>query len=148
LNELIRQATPLALAAAFSVLGVIAALIGEAGTLLAEANPDKRRARAKEHFKSSVPPALCVAAFSYDIWALTTMFTSDTTTLTFYNLKGKSDAVTLLLLLHFSLYMFVLVWSGLVRGRADASSEIRYGLEYLCAVVAILLCIGFQVYPA
>ena len=144
MNQFIDKATPLLLALVLSVMGIAAALIVEAKDILAETDDAKRKKLASNVVLSALSPSLCLAAFSFDIWAITTSFATDEKALLFYNLKGKNNALLLMLAVHLFLYVMVLAWGGVVRGRA--SKNPRFLLELVLGVVAIFLCIAFQVY--
>ena len=62
----------------------------------------------------------------------------------FINLTDKDSAIQLLIVVHVFLYIFVLAWGGVVRAGQGASGSVR--LELLLALIAIVLCIVFQVY--
>jgi hypothetical protein len=95
MNEFIRQATPLALALFLSLVGVAAVLIGQGASLAAENDTAKRRKAASGLLLSALPPNLCRGALSFDIWVVTTLFSGDLATVTFYNIKDKHSAIQL-----------------------------------------------------
>jgi hypothetical protein len=82
MNEFIDKATPLVLALFLSFIGIIATIVSEASEI----------------------------AFSFDIWVLTTLFAADSNAIKFYNLTGKSNSIMIIVLVHLSLYVFVLGW--------------------------------------
>src|SRR5712671_788147 len=143
MNEFIRHATPLALSLFLGLIGVAAVLISKGAILMAETDPKKRKDAAIASLVSALPPNLCRSSFSYDIWVVTALFSSDAKTVAFYNLTDKHSAIQLLMVIHIILFLVVTSWGGIVRGGIDTQSAL---LEISCAVAAVLLCIIFQVY--
>jgi hypothetical protein len=146
MSQFIDKATPLTLAMFLSVIGIAAALISEASNILAETDQDKRRSMASLLLLTALAPNLCLGAFSFDIWAITTLFSAEQKALTLYNLAGKSNAIQLLLVVHLFLYLLVLAWGGVVRGPASGSGKSYLFLEPLLGILAVVLCVVFQAY--
>lgn len=146
MNEFIRKAAPLCLALVLSLIGVAAILISEGGELAKETDQNKKLKKAGLLILSSLPQSLCLGAFSYDIWVVTTLFSADPKTLPFYNLVNKQDAIVLLMVIHFILYLFVLAWGGVVRGIRDDTTKKEFILEILLSGLAIVVCILYQAY--
>jgi len=86
MNQFIQQATPMALSLFLGLIGVVAVLISRGQSLLAEADANKRRELAVNALLDALPPNLCRASFSYDIWVITALFAGDAKTLQFYNI--------------------------------------------------------------
>jgi hypothetical protein len=143
MNEFIRHATPLALSLFLGLIGVAAVLISKGAALTAETDPAKRKKAAIASLVSALPPNLCRSSFSYDIWVVTALFSSDPKTLAYYNLADKHSAIQLLMVVHIILFLVVASWGGIVRGGIETEGA---GLELICALVAVALCIVFQVY--
>ncbi len=144
MNQFIDKATPLVLSLFLSVIGIAAALITEAKDILTEPDPTKRKNMAWTLILSALAPNLCLGAVSFDIWAITTLFAAEQKALTLYNLTGKTNAIQLLLVCHLFLYLMVLAWGGIVRGRSTPNP--RFLLESCLGVLAVLFCIAFQCY--
>lgn len=144
MNDFITQATPLTLALVLNLIAVVAVLVSQAAELASEKDSKKREAKAWDLLISSLPQNMCLAAFSFDIWAVTTLLSSDAKTHILYNLTDKDSAIQLLIVIHVFLYIFVLAWGGVVRGGQGAGGSIK--LELLLAIIAIVFCIVFQVY--
>jgi|SRR5438876_7930462 len=130
--QFLEKAMPLLMALGFSLIGVVASLIAGLG---AEPEVQRRKDLAIELFRDSLPRSLCLATFSFDIWAMTLIYSSDPTTLSKYDLAGKQAVVQLLLVVHFILYITVLGWGGLVRA---------HWVNLILAVLATALCVGFE----
>ena len=116
MNQFIQQGAPLMLAVFLSLIGVAAVLLSQGVTLIREPDPTRRRQAALGLLVTAVPPNVCRAAFSFDIWVVTTLFANDPKTLAFYNIENKLSAIQLLLLLHLILFILVSSW-GPVRTR-------------------------------
>lgn len=144
MNDFIRQAAPLALTLFLSLIGVAAVLISQGARLATETDAGKRREAAFGLLISALPPNLCRASFSFDIWVVTALFSGDANTLSFYNIKDKHSAIQLLIVVHLILFLFVASWGGLVRREADDIKEVL--LELGGALLAVILCVLFQVY--
>lgn len=144
MNDFIIKATPLGLVLVLNLVAVVAVLISQGTDLMAEKDSKKRESKAWHLLISSLPQNMCLAAFSYDIWAITILLSSDAKTLTLYNLTNKNSAIQLLIVVHVFLYIFALAWGGMVRGGGSSEQSIK--LELFLAIIAILLCIGFQAY--
>lgn len=141
------KAVPLTLTLVFSCIGIAAALITRSAEITGESDETTKKEMIRRAVLGTIPPSLCLAAFSFDIWVLTTLFSADDNTLLTYNLKDKNNTVPLLLVIHFFLYVAVLAWGGVVRGAPDYSQKPSYTWEILLALLAVSFCIGFQVYP-
>ncbi|SRR6266571_7097144 len=139
---MIERAVPLALAVVVSFVSVAAELISRGAEVLKEPEYQKRKALAQGVLLGSVPQSLCLAALSYDIWVVTSLFSGDAATLKLYNLAGKQSSIVLLIVAHVMLYLFVLGWGGVVRSHGVHSMK----LEMWLAIAAIVLCVWFQVY--
>jgi hypothetical protein len=140
------KAAPLLLALLLGLIGVVATLISRGRDLMAEPEPRKRKALARGVVLASSAPGLCLAAFSFDIWALTTLFSADDQTLSLYNLAGKDGVLPVFLVAHIVLYIGTIAWGGVVRaGEVKHDSETPV-FEMLLGVAAVLLCVGFQAY--
>lgn len=161
MNDFIKQATPLCLSILLSLVGVTAVLISESGSILAVGEYKRRKSLAVYHLLSSIPQNLCLAAFSYDIWVVTTLLSADSKTIDAYNLPQKGDSILLLIVVHIVGYMFVLGWGAVVRplpsatpppsggGSPAVSSELEkktVTVELVVSCLAILACILFQAY--
>jgi hypothetical protein len=137
----IDRATPLGLALFLSFVGVAAVVIGDTTNLANEQDETKRRQKALSLIYRAIPQNLCLAAFSFDIWAITTMFTGDDTTLATYHLQNKGNAIQLLIVAHLVAYIFVLGWGAIVR-KKDEGSVLT--LDSMFSGLAILGCILLQ----
>src|SRR5438309_3286327 len=100
MNDLITKAAPLLLALLLGLVGVVSTVVSHGRKLTAEDDLTKREKLATAILLAGLPPSLCLSAFSYDIWALTTLFAGDEKTWVQYNIKGKDSAVLVLLLVH------------------------------------------------
>src|SRR5712664_3349380 len=105
MNQFIQQVAPLMLALFLSLIGVAAVLLSQGVTLVREADPTRRRHAALGLLLTALPPNVCRASFSFDIWVVTTLFANDPKTIEFYNLANKLSAIQLLLLLHLILFI-------------------------------------------
>lgn len=109
LNDFIKISAPLLVAVLLSFLGVTATVIIQAQQLTGN-NDQERRQKAWWLILEALPQNLCLSLFSFDVWALTTLFSSNDTIAKEYNISGKTDAAILLILVHLVLYMSVLAW--------------------------------------
>ncbi len=142
----ITKSTPLIIALLLGLIGVSATLISRGGEILREANHTRRRSLAISAILGALPQNLCLSSFSFDIWALTTLFSSDPKTLLLYNLTSKNSALQLMLLMHIIIYIIVLAWAGIVRNVGGAGNPPHPIFELSLGVIAIILCICFQVF--
>jgi hypothetical protein len=143
-HQFIDQATPLALSLFLSVIGIAAELITQARDITAETDEARRREKARSLIISSLAPNICLGAFSFDIWVITTLFSSEDKALKLYNLYGKGGTVQLLLVAHLFIYLLVLAWGGVVRG--NTGGDRRFAFEVTLGITALVLCIVFQSY--
>lgn len=146
MTDFFSKSAPLGLALLFGFIAVAGAIISQGSRFKEASNYNERKARAITIVFSNLPHSLCLSAFSYDIWVITTLFSADPKTLQFYNLTNKATVIPLLLLFHVMFFIFVLGWSGAVREQPTGSDVKYFALENICAVISILLCIGFQVF--
>ncbi len=147
LSGLLHAATPLGLSIVLSLVAVAAALISQSTALISIPDPVQRQSAAVGLLKASLPPNLCLAAFSFDIWALTTITTGDKNALMTYNLAGKSEAVVLLISVHILIYVLVLAWGGVVRLPTATPPHGSLKVEAWLSVFAVIGCIIMQAYP-
>lgn len=154
---------PLLLTIILSLIRVAASLITQGSSIMEEKDYKKRRAKALEVLLGALPLSLCHAAFSYDVWVITTLLVADPKTQVFYNLTGKEALIHLFLVIHVICYIMILGWS-IVRG-SDKKQELGdmaivtqgrttanngssnskfYLFELFIAFLAILLCFVFQ----
>ncbi len=148
MNSLIEKGAPLALSLLFGLVGVVAVLISEGAALRGEQDDTKRRQKAVVLMLKSLPGSLCLSAFSYDIWVITTLFSADSKTVVFYNLTGKQTAVLLLLVSHLGLYLFALAWGGMVRAKGEIIKYRHLAFEIILGLLAVVFCVVFQRYQA
>lgn len=138
------KATPILLTFILSLVGIGAILISQGNTIVAETDYKIRRDKALNLIIASLPHNLCLAAFSYDIWVVTTLFSGDEKTLQFYNIYNKQAVILILITIHVMLYVFVIAWGGVVRGAS--SDNKHYFPEIVAMALAIVSCILFQSY--
>ncbi len=143
--ELIDKGLALLLAIVFGLIGVVASLITNGSALLAEEDINKRKKLAWGTILNSLPQSICLSTFSFDIWALTLLVASDTTTLQKYNLTDKGGFLQLILVLHIFLYISVLAWGGMIRSGTSGNGETEIGLDFFLSIFALIMCIILQV---
>jgi hypothetical protein len=140
-RQFIDQATPLALALILGLVGFATAPMTKS-QILTEQDADARLTIAKNAYLDALAPNLCLASFSFDIWAVTTLFAADPKVLDLYNLTGKQSAISTLLAAHVLLFVVALIWGPLVRRNTNKGLS----LEISVGSFAVIFCILFQVY--